>query len=154
MLRAAIFLSGLLAHAWEYQHIILWGGGVLIHYGNAWLIFFGAIASSCDTLVRLIYQKYQNMAAELSAKNIIPPHREKRTENEYSGSLRVKLEQWPGMGGVLPAIILACSVLNALDLAIIYMMLYYCSGAIAFITFYTVKAMRFRNVPMKKEELS
>ena len=89
------------------------------------------------------------MAAELSLKNIIPPHREKRTENEYSGSLRVKLEQWPGIGGILPALILAGAVFNALDLVILYMMLYYCSGAIVFITFYTVKAMRFRNVPMK-----
>ena len=81
--------------------------------------------------------------------NIIPPHREKRTENEYSGSLRVKLEQWPGIGGILPALIVAGAVFNALDLVILYMMLYYCSGAIVFITFYTVKAMRFRNVPMK-----
>ena len=125
------------------------GCGVYFHAGNAWLIFAGAFASSCDTLVRLIYQKYQNMATELAGKNIIPPHREKRRENEYSGSLRVKLENWPGMCGILPAIILFASVFNALDIVIIYMLLYYCTGAIVFITFYTVKAMSFRNLPMK-----
>lgn len=146
---SSYLLVGLLGSCMGISAYHTTGGGVLIHEGNVWLIFFGAAASSCDTLVRLIYQKYQNMAAELSLKNIIPPHREKRIENEYSGSLRVKLEQWPGMGGILPALILAGAVFNALDLVILYMMLYYCSGAIVFITFYTVKAMRFRNVPMK-----
>ena len=107
------------------------------------------MASTCDTLLRLIYQKYQNVSRELSDKNIIPPHREKRTEHEYSGSLRVRLEQEPGIGGFLPTLILLASIFNALDLIIIYMDLYYCTGALIFITFYTVRAMSFRNLPMK-----
>jgi phosphatidylserine synthase len=147
---SSYILVGLIGSCMGISAYFTEGCGVFLHNGNAWVIFAGAAASSCDTLVRLIYQKYQNMAAELSAKNIIPPHREKRTENEYSGSLRVKLEQWPGMGGVLPALIFVCSLFNTLDIAIIYMMLYYCSGAIAFISFYTVKAMRFRNLEMKE----
>ena len=127
------------------------GCGVFFHTGNAWLIFAGAMASSCDTLVRLIYQKYQNTAADHAAKNIIPKQREKRTEHEHSGSLRVKIENWPGLPGMLPVIILAAAVLNALDIAILYMVLFYCTGAAVFISFYTFKAMRFRNLPMKQE---
>lgn len=125
------------------------GGGVFSLKGNAWIIFAGAIASSCDTLVRLIYQKYQNVSRELSDKNIIPPQRETRTENEYSGSLRVRLEMEPGIGGIIPTMVFAASVFNALDLVIFYMDLYYCSGALIFIVMYTVRAMRFRNLPMK-----
>ncbi|MBQ7155332.1 MAG: hypothetical protein IJR85_07260 [Synergistaceae bacterium] len=116
------------------------------------MIFLGATASSCDTLVRLIYQKYQNVANDLAAKNIIPPHREKRNEHEYSGSLRVKLEQWPGLGGILPPMLLVCAVLNALDIVIIYMALYYCTGAAVFITWYTIKAMHFRHLPMESQK--
>lgn len=127
------------------------GAGVIFHNGNAWVIFAGAMASASDTLMRLIYQKYQNVAGELSAKNIIPPHREKRTEHEYSASLRVRLEQWPGIGGLLVPLIFACALFNALDLIVIYMVIYYCGGAAVMITFYTVKAMRFRNLPMESQ---
>ena len=107
------------------------------------------MASSCDTLVRLIYQKYQNVSRELSDKNIIPVHHEKQTDHENSGSLRVRLEQEPGIGGILPFLILLAAIFNALDLIIIYMVLYYCGGAVVFITLYTIKAMRYRNLPMK-----
>lgn len=125
--------------------------GAIFHTGNAWVIFAGAMASASDTLMRLIYHKYQNVAAKLSAKNIIPPQREKRTEHEYSASLRVKLEQWPGIGGFLLPLILAGAVFNALDIIVIYMVIYYCGGAAVMITFYTVKAMRFRNLSMESQ---
>ena len=123
--------------------------GVLNYEGNPYFILAGALASSCDTLMRLIYQKYQNVARELSDKNIIPVQHEKRTDNENSGSLRVRLEQEPGIGGILPFLILLAAIFNALDLIIIYMVLYYCGGAILFITLYTFKAMRYRNLAMK-----
>lgn len=127
------------------------GAGVIFRNGNAWGIFAGAMASASDTLMRLIYQKYQNVAGDLSAKKIIPPHREKRTEHEYSASLRVRLEQWPGIGGFLLPLILVAAVFNALDLIVIYMVIYYCGGAAVMITFYTVKAMRFRNLPIESQ---
>lgn len=126
-------------------------GGVIFRSGNAWVIFAGAMASASDTLMRLIYQKYQNMAADLSAKKIIPPQREKRTEHEYSASLRVKLEQWPGVGGFLLPLLLVGTVFNALDLIVIYMVIYYCGGAAVMIPMYTVKAMRFSNLPMESQ---
>ena len=99
--------------------------------------------------MRLIYQKYQNVARELSDMNIIPSHHEKRTDHENSGSLRVRLEQEPGIGGILPLLILLAAIFNALDLIIIYMLLYYCGGAVVFISLYTFKAMRYRNIVMK-----
>ena len=126
-------------------------GGFWGFQGSPWIIFFGALASICDILVRLIYQKYQNVAKDLSKKKIIPPQREKRTEHEYSGSLRVWLEQEPGIGGILPLFILIAAIFNALDLIIFYMLLYSGGGAVVFITLYTVKAMRFRNLPMESQ---
>ena len=138
---------------WEYvsghQYFILRGGGVLDSCSNPYFIFAGAIASSCDTLTRLIYQKYQNVARELSDKNIIPAHHEKRTDHENSGSLRVRLEQEPGIGGILPLLILLAAIFNALDLIIIYMLLYYGGGAVVFISLYTLRAMRYRNFTLK-----
>ena len=128
------------------------GGGIIFEPGNVWAVFAGAMASVCDTLMRLIYQKYQNVAADLAARKIIPPHHEKRTEHEQSASLRVRLEQWPGIGGFLLFFILLAAIFDTLDLIIVYTVLYYCGGAVVMITFYTLKAMKYRNLPMESQK--
>ena len=45
----------------------------------------------------------------------------------------------------------ACAVFNVLDIAVIYMALYYCAGGIFMIAMYTARAMRFRNLPMESQ---
>ena len=119
------------------------GGGIIFEPGNVWAVFAGAMASVCDTLMRLIYQKYQNVAADLAARKIIPPHHEKRTEHEQSASLRVRLEQWPGIGGFLLFFILLAAIFDTLDLI---------GGAVVMITFCTLKAMKYRNLPMESQK--
>lgn len=46
-------------------------GGTLLKPGNAWIILLGALASSADSLMRLIYQKYKNTEKELSEKGVL-----------------------------------------------------------------------------------
>jgi phosphatidylglycerophosphate synthase len=100
-------------------------GGVLVSPHCPWIILCGALGSNADSLMRLIYQKYKNIATDLEYKNIIPHEQEKRTDITQVSSLRVRIESELGVGGLLPALILICTIFNALDIVIVYCLLYH-----------------------------
>ena len=117
-------------------------GGLLIKAGNAWLILMGALASTGDTLMRLVYQKYQATEREEAEKGRIKKTIDVRKDHDKVGSLRVKIEQDLGMGGILPAIILVCSLLRCLDIALLYCLAYYGLSSLAVIGMYVGKAIK------------
>lgn len=78
--------------------------------GCVWIILLGSFASSSDTMMRLIYQKYRATAREKVDKKIILPEEDKRTDYNYVGSFRVRLEAEHGIRGLLLIVILIASI--------------------------------------------
>ena len=103
-----------------FQH-----GGVLFLKGNPWVLLLGAIASSSDTLMRLIYQKYKNTERDMVEKGGGEIEYDSRTDHSKVNSLRVRIESDLGLGGYLPIMVLLATIFNALDIVVLYCFIYY-----------------------------
>ncbi len=93
-------------------------GGILFPKGSALIILLGALASTFDTLARLIYQKY-----EITSKEFL----KEKTEDKNSklNRLRIRIDAEIGMGGILPLSILLGTIFNFLDIVIVVWCAYY-----------------------------
>lgn len=100
-------------------------GGLLVAPGCKWMFIIGAIASSSDSLMRLIYQKYKNTERKMEDLGVLKVEYEKRIDNSQVGSFKVRVENELGIGGFLPAASLLCAIFNALDIFVIYCFCYY-----------------------------
>ncbi|MCD7857039.1 MAG: CDP-alcohol phosphatidyltransferase family protein [Clostridiales bacterium] len=117
-------------------------GGVIFEKGCAWSILIGALASSSDTMMRLIYQKYKATEAEMVKAEIISEELDKRIDHNNVGSLRVRIESELGVGGILPLAILVAAIVNALDIVLIYCLAYFGLSCVAMSLLYIRKAIR------------
>lgn len=100
-------------------------GGILFDAGCPWIILVGALASSFDTLMRLIYHKYEQAHAELVSKGIMPVENDDHNDHSMVGDWKIRIEQELGIAGILPFMILICAVFKCLDIAILYCFFYY-----------------------------
>lgn len=116
-------------------------GGVLVGPGMPLAIVIGAFASTGDTLMRLIYQKYKATERELHDKGVIEIEYDKRLDENASTSLIVRLEEWLGVGGYLCLFVLLAAIFNALDILLIYIFVYYCGACIVMMAKYIHKAI-------------
>ena len=103
-----------------YRH-----GGIVIPAGRAWIMLIGALASSADTMMRLIYQKYKSTERDMADKGIVELAHDDRTDHSKVNSLRVRIEADFGIGGYLPLMVLLGTLFDALDLVVLYCFLYY-----------------------------
>ncbi len=100
-------------------------GGLFIKAGSPWIILIGAVASTSDTMMRLIYQKYKATERELQDMGVMEVEHDVRLDNSQTNNWRVRLESDWGIGGVLPLFILLGTIFHALDLVILYCLVYY-----------------------------
>lgn len=121
---------------------VYFSGGVFVKPGNPWIILIGAFASSSDTMMRLIYQKYKATEREMADRGVLDIELDKRTDHSLVGSLRVRVEAELGIGGLLPFAILLATIFNALDLIVIYCFLYYGFSCLIASYMYIRKAMK------------
>ena len=128
-------------------------GGLLVKAGTPWILFAGALASMSDTLMRLIYQKYRATEREMAEKGLIQEEADKRTDHSQVNSLRVRIEQDLGIGGILPLLILVGTAFHALDLVIFYCLLYYGGSCAAVTLSYIRKARRAEKAEQSKERV-
>lgn len=117
-------------------------GGVLVEAGSVWIVLVGALASTSDTLMRLIYQKFKAVAAFHEKEGKIPPQEDDRVDHSKVGSLRVRIESEFGIGGILPLAILLGTVFHFLDLIVIYCLFYYGGSCLAASLMHIRKAMK------------
>ena len=116
-------------------------GGILFKAGNPWIILIGALASSSDTMMRLVYQKYNNTARKLADQGIIERESDFRIDGEQKDTLMTVIDREFGLG-IIPEIVLLAAIFNVLDIAVIYCFLYY-GGSFAVSTLiYVRKAMK------------
>ena len=100
-------------------------GGIVFAKGSPWIILLGAIASISDTLMRLIYQKFTNVKRDMEDKNIIPIEKDEHKDVSNVGSIKSRIENELGVGGILPVVILLATIFNFLDVVVIYCFFYY-----------------------------
>ena len=117
-------------------------GGAFVKAGNPWIILAGALASSSDSLMRLIYQKYKNTERDMADKGIVSIEKDVRLEHSHVGDLRVRVEAELGIGGLLPLAILFAAFFQVLDVIVVYCFLYYGASFALTIIIYVKKAMR------------
>lgn len=129
---------------------VFFSGGVIFEAGSPWIILIGALASISDTLMRLIYQKYQKTAREMQDKGIIPAEKDVRTNTNSVGSFRVRIEMELGLGGILPIAILIATIFNALDIIILYCFAYYGLSCAASSLLFVMKAINASEHPLKE----
>jgi phosphatidylglycerophosphate synthase len=118
-------------------------GGVLVTPYSPWIILLGALSSSSDSLMRLIYQKYKSMSTELVHQDIIPYEQDKRIDTNHVSNIRIRIELELGIAGILPALILICTIFNALDIVLFYCLLYYGLSFLVIAITYVRKAIFF-----------
>lgn len=116
--------------------------GLLISKNCVWIVLLGALASSGDTLMRLIYQKYKSDERALVDKKIIELEEDKRTDKKQTESLLVRIEADFGIGGILPLITLIGAILRIYDLVVIYCFMYYFFASILMSLKYIRKAIK------------
>lgn len=110
-------------------------GGLLFSPKNQWIILIGALASTADTLMRLIYQKYNSEYNKHAEQGLVKKLDDKRTDHSQVRSFRVRIESELGVGGILPCIILLGTIFNFLDIVVLYCFAYY--GGACVITSYS-----------------
>lgn len=121
---------------------VYFNGGVLFEKECPWIILIGALASSSDTMMRLIYQKYKATEREMADCGILEVEKDKRTDHNQVGSFRVRVEAELGIGGLLPIAILIATFYKALDIIVLYCFLYYGSSCLLASTIYVRKAIK------------
>lgn len=122
--------------------VVYRNGGYFLDAGCVWIVIIGAIASSSDTLMRLVYQKYKASARELVDKGVIEPEEDKRTDNTQVNSLQVRLESDFGVGGILPILVLMGTVFRFLDIIVLYCFIYYGGACVVTSLIQIRKAMK------------
>lgn len=117
-------------------------GGLFVPEGSPWIILIGALASSSDSLMRLIYQKYKNTERDMADKGIIEIENDVRTDHSQVGSFRVRAEAELGIGGLLPIAILFAAIFQALDVVVLYCFVYYGASCLLATHIYVKKAIK------------
>lgn len=120
---SSYILVGLLCTTMGFS--IYYTGGLFVEAGNSWVILIGALSSSADTMMRLIYQKYKATEREMADMGVLSIEQDKRIDHAHVDSFRVRMESEMGIGGFLPLAILIATIFNALDLIVIYCFIYY-----------------------------
>lgn len=116
------------------------------------IIILGFLASTSDTLMRLIYQKYKNTERELVDQKKLTLEKDNRTDTTQSNSLLVRLESDFGVGGILPLLVLIGAILKFYDIVVIYCFIYYTGAGLLMSIKYIIKAIKKTQLIEKKEK--
>lgn len=97
-------------------------GGVLFTSGSSWVILMGALAGSSDSLMRLIYQKFLNSTV---AQGVEVNRSEDPEQQSGINRIRMKVDAYMSLGGVLPLAVLLASTFHFLDMVVMLWLAYY-----------------------------
>lgn len=126
-------------------------GGPLVKAGNPWIILIGALASSSDTMMRLIYQKYKSTERKMADQGIVEIETDFRAEGEQPVSLKAIIDREFGLG-IIPEIVLLASIFGFLDIAVIYCFCFYGSAFVVNLFIYVRKAIKHSSQVSKDTE--
>lgn len=136
---SSYILVGFMGAAMGYA--VYMDGGFFVKPGYALFILIGGWATTADTMMRLIYQKFKNSERILQDKGVLEVKYDKRADANATTSWLVRLEEWFGIGGYLSFVILLATIFNALDVIIIYCFIYYGGSFVIMTVKYCKKAI-------------
>lgn len=116
-------------------------GGLILKAGCPWLILLGALGSTSDTLMRLIYQKYKATEQKLASIGVLQLESDDRQDHSKDRGWKMRLETEFGIGGILPFLTLISSVFGWLDIIVFYIFIYYGMSCLAVYIIYVRKAI-------------
>ena len=137
---SSYILVGFLCTAIGYS--VYHTGGILLVPGIPIIILLGALASSSDSLMRLIYQKFKSDRINLENEGKIEKESEARMDHSQVSNWRVRIEAELGIGGLLPIFILLGVVFKVLDIIVLYCFLYYGLSFLVSALLFIRKAMK------------
>lgn len=117
-------------------------GGVLLSKNNEYIFLLGGIAALADPLMRLIYQKYKATVRQLKDEGLKIEESDNHDDHTQVTSLKTRIEETMGFGGILPAVVLIAVVFNALDVIVLYCSIYYGGSCIVMSALYIRKAIK------------
>lgn len=138
---SSYILVGVLFNVVGYT--VFTSGGFFVSQGNAIIFLLGAFASSADSLMRLIYQKYLVVSNQ---EGISAQVGQDGSGGGKIDKIRIKVEQEVGLGGILPSVLLVCTIFKCLDIVVIIWFLYYTSVFIATTAFLVNKAIKMGKI--------
>lgn len=116
-------------------------GGYIFEKGNPWVILIGALASSSDTMMRLIYHKYEQAHQDLIKAGIMPDEKDAHTDINNVGNWKVRIEHELGIDGFVTVFVLFCAIFRVLDIVVIYFFCYYGGAFVYSYTTFVKKAI-------------
>lgn len=99
-------------------------GGLLFESGNAWIIIIGAIGSSADTMMRLIFQKYKATELKMVKLGVMEPIEDVHDDSTNYSNWKIRIESEFGLG-FIAIMLIPAMIFHALDVIVLYYILYY-----------------------------
>ena len=130
---------------------VYFNGGLLFPKECIWIVIIGAFASSSDTLMRLIHQKYKNTERKLADDGIIKIETDIGKKQSKISIIIDKIDQEFGIGGALPLAILIATIFKTLDIIILYCFVYYFLSFVMVTIMYIRKAIKQSNLDMNNK---
>lgn len=129
-------------------------GGAFLKAGSLAPVVIGALGTIFDLLMRVTHQKFLSCTPkekEEPAENAPRHRRQKKGVSFTEIKDRAQLEL--GMGGILPPVILLCSIFGWLDIVLLYLLLYNGASCLFVCAYYCFKAMKQKNKTLEDREL-
>lgn len=124
-------------------------GGAILPEKEVMAIVLGGCAAAADPLMRLVYQKYKATLRELSDEGIFIEDHDNHGDHSQVGSIKTRIEERLGFGGILPFLILIGVIFGFLDVVVLYCAVYYLGSCIAMTLLYIKKAISIEKVQGK-----
>ena len=131
---------------------IFFEGGLIFKPGNPWIILMGALASSSDTMMRLMYHKYEQAHQDLIKLGVMPEETDAHTDIKNVGNWKIRIEHELGIDGFIPLLVLVCAIFQVLDIAIVYFFFYF--GGAFFYTYFTHVRKAINNTKIYQNNFS
>lgn len=117
-------------------------GGILFPENSYLMILLGGFAAFSDPLMRLVFQKYKATERKMLDEGVKLRVGDNHGDINQVTSLKTRVEERLGIGGILPLLILLGVVFHALDLVVLYCTMYYGGACVAMICLYIRKAIK------------
>lgn len=96
--------------------------GLLFSAGDPKIILIGALAGSSDSLMRLLFQKFQNSSV---AQGVEVNRNEDPEQQGGINRIRMKVDAYFSLGGFLPVVVLLASIFGFIDVVCVLWLVYY-----------------------------
>ena len=123
-------------------------GGIFFEKNNYLVLVMGGVISVSDLLMRAVHQNYNNATRTLAIKGVISIKDETFSSKEEKRDLITIIKLEFGIGGIIPPMLLVCSIVGKMDFLLLYMLLYNVGACVMITILYIKRALSFINIKL------